>query len=245
MALSSILEIVTRTCDELGLGRPGTAGAVGSSDPQERQMVALLNATGLDLVMAHDWSPLIATASIEISSAGGSSYSLPTDFERVLDNSGWDRTNMFPLAGSITPQRHQFWLSSSVVAPTTRKEFRLFIGNTSTVYVHPVPTATETISFLYVKSNWKTNSLGSSANSFIETDDDLTVFSPKLLVKELKWRFRAAKGLDATALKMECDVLRDQLIARDVASGAVDMAGPVEVAPIDYLNIPDGNWSLS
>ena len=52
MALSSILEIVTRACDELGLPRPGQSGAVGSSGPQERQMVALLNgllASAIDL----------------------------------------------------------------------------------------------------------------------------------------------------------------------------------------------------
>lgn len=244
MALSSILEIVTRTCDELGLARPGTSGAVGSSLPQDRQMVALLNAAGVDLVQAHNWSSLEATATITLATASAS-YALPTDFHRVIPNSGWDRTNYFPLRGSIAPQQHQFWLSSSIVAPTTRKEFRLFLTNSGgTVYVHPSPTAVESLSFLYITKNWATDSAGNNAADTIASDSDLTKFKPELMVKELKWRFRAAKGLDATGLKMECDALRDQLISRDVASGGIDMAGPCAMDPIDIL-IADGNWSLT
>src|SRR5512139_821100 len=244
MALSSVIQIVNRACDELGLPRPGSTGLVGSSSPDDRQMLALLNAAGLDLVAHHDWSTLIATASI-VTATASSSYALPTDFDRIVDNTGWDRTNYFPMVGSISPQKHQFWLSSSVVAPTTRKEFRLYIDNTaSTVYVHPAPTSVETLSFLYIKKNWVTNSLGASADSAIATDDDLPLFLPKLMVKELKWRFRAAKGLDANALKMESDSLRDLLVARDIGSGAVDMTGDIVTDPGMFLT-PDGSWNLT
>lgn len=62
------------------------------------------------------------------------------------------------------------------------------------------------------------------------------------MVKELKWRFRAAKGLDATGLKIECDLLRELLISRDIGSGALDMTGMVDE---EYLNVPDGNWALT
>lgn len=244
MALSSVIQIANQACDELGIARPGTTGLVASSAPQERQLLALLNAAGTDLVAHHDWSALIATASITTATASAS-YALPADFDRVVDNTGWDQTNFFPMVGSISPQKHQFWLSSSVVAPVTRKEYRLFINNSaSTVYVHPTPTAVETLSFLYIKKNWVTNSAGASADSAIATDDDLPLFLPKLLVKELKWRFRAAKGLDANALKQESDALRDLLIARDLGSGGIDMTGDVAIDSDAFLT-PDGSWNLT
>src|SRR5262245_1540469 len=127
MALNSILEITNRACDELGLARPGVTGLVASNSPQDRQMLGLLHAAGGDLLRDHDWSNLYATASIVLATASVS-YSLPTDFERLVADTGWDRTNQFPTTGNIPIQRHQYWLSSLVTAPLTRKEYRLFIG---------------------------------------------------------------------------------------------------------------------
>ena len=242
MALSSVLDIVTRACDELGLARPGTAGVSGSSLPQDITMLGLVNAAGIDLAAAHDWSTLIATAAITTATAS-STYTLPTDFDRVISSTGWDRTEGEGLTGSISPQRHQFWLSSLTVSPTTHTEFRLFLNNAGgSVYLHPAPTSAVSLSFLYVSKNWATDSAGNNAADYISNDTDLTRFSPRLMVKELKWRFRAAKGLDATGLKIECDLLRELLISRDIGSGALDMTGMVDE---EYLNVPDGNWALT
>ena len=244
MALNSILEITNRACDELGLPRPGVSGLVGSQTPQDRQMLALLQAAGGDLLRDHDWSNLYTTASITLATAS-SSYSLPTDFERLIEDSGWDRTNQFPMTGNIPVQQHQYWLSSLVTAPSTRKEYRLFLGNNaSTLYIHPTPDASESLSFIYIKKYWATDSLGNNPADTITADTDLTLYKPELLVKELKWRFRAAKGLDATAQKFECDNFKEVMLARDVSTGVLDMTGTQPMAPLDFVNIPDGNWSL-
>ena len=243
MALNSILEITNRACDELGIARPGTVGLVASGAPQDRQMLALLHAAGGDLLRDHDWSNLVATANIVLATASVS-YSLPADFERLVDGTSWDRTNNWPLNGNITHQRHQYWLSSMVTAPLTRKEFHVAIGNNaSTVYIHPEPTAAETISFLYIQRYWVTDLNGATPADTIAADTDLTLFKPELMVKELKWRFRSAKGLDATALKVECDNFKDLLLSRDNATTTIDMS-PVDLAPFDFVNIKDGNWSI-
>ena len=243
MALNSIIEITNRACDELGLARPGASGLVASESPQDRQMLALLHSAGGDLLREHNWSNLIATASIVTASASVS-YSLPSDFERLIPGTGWDRTNQFPLNGNIPVQRHQYWLSSSVVAPITRKEFRLFIGNNSqTLYVHPSPGDGDVLSFLYIKKHWVTNETSASAADTIAADTDRTLYKPELMVKELKWRFRAAKGLDATVFKIEADNLREVLIARDQATGTLDMTGGQQLSEIDVITT-DGNWNL-
>lgn len=243
MALNSILEITYRACDELGIPRPGTTGLVASSAPSDRQILALLHAAGGDLLREHNWSNLITTAAVTLATASVS-YALPSDFERLVPGTGWDRTNQFPLEGNIPVQRHQFWLSSAVVAPVTRKEFRLFVGNNAgTIYVHPAPTAADSLSYLYISKNWLTNSVGASAADTVAADTDLTLFKPELMVKELKWRWRSAKGLDATVFKIEADNLRDTLIARDQASSWVDQTGTGPLSELDTL-IPDSGWNL-
>lgn len=244
MALQSILEITNRACDELGLQRPGTSGLVASTAPQDRQMLALLHQAGEDLLRDHDWSNLYATCSITLATASVS-YSLPSDFERLVEDTGWDRTNQFPTVGNIPIQKHQYWLSSLVVAPTTRKEFRLFIGNSgSTLYIHPEPQAAEELSFIYIKKNWLTDVNGANPASQIAADTDLTLFKPELMVKELKWRFRAAKGLDAAGFKLEADNFKDLLLSRDTAQPMLNMGGRSPAMPFDFVNIPDGNWDL-
>ena len=245
MALSSIVEIANQACDELGLTRPSSTSFTASSVPQDRQMLALIHAAGNDLMFDHDWSQLIATADITLATASAS-YSLPSDFARVIEGTEWDRTNLFPLNGNIPIQRHQYWLSSLAVVPTTRKEYRLFLGNNaSTVYVHPVPQAAESLSFLYVKKYWITDLNGANPADRFAADTDLTLFNPLLMVKELKWRFRNAKGLDATAEKISCDNYKDQLLARDISTSTVDMtSGSMNDTGLSLPMIPDGNWSL-
>ncbi len=207
-------------------------------------MLALLHAAGGDLLRDHDWSGLYATATVTLATAS-SSYSLPSDFERLVEDTGWDRTNQFPMVGNIPIQKHQFWLSSLVVAPLTRKEYRLFLGNNaSTLYIHPAPTAVEELSFIYIKKHWVTDTNGLNPADTIAADTDLTLYKPELMVKELKWRFRAAKGLDATTFKLECDNFKDTLLARDVSTGTLDMGGPAPLSPMDFVNIPDGSWNL-
>ena len=241
MSLQSLLEIATRACDELGLQRPGASGLYSSTVPQDRQMVALLQAAGRELVSDHDWTSLVSTASITLATASVS-YSLPTDFDRMINDTGWDRTNEFPMGGGITPQRHQSWLSSGSAGPTTRKEYRLILQPaSSTIYVHPAPTAADVVSFLYVRNTWVYSN--SAYVSEFATDNDTTVFNPNLLVKELKWRFMSAKGLDATDFIGECERLKSKLMAADNAPGSIDMTG--ECPDEDYyMNVPEGNWTL-
>ena len=205
-------------------------------------MLALLNAAGRDLMCSHEWSTLVATASITVATASAT-YSLPTDYDRMVSDTGWDRTNSFPMMGNITPQRHQYWLSSDVTAPTTRKEFRVkLLPGGVTVTIHPTPSAAESLHFLYIRNTWV---VGSSSNlAEFAADTDTTVFKPQLMVKELKWRFRAAKGLVATDLVLERNMLYDASVAADLGPGAIDMAGRGPFDSLDYVNVPDSNWSL-
>ena len=240
----TLLQIVTQTCDELGITRPGSAGVFASQLPQDRQMLALLQSAGKDCMHAHQWQDLIATASV-VTATATQTYSLPSDFDRLVDDTGWNLSNHFPMLGSVSPQRTQFWRSSSVVAPATRKEFRITVtpNGTSQVFIVPNPTAAETLTFLYVSSNWVTS--GATNVSAFQADSDTSLFPSILLIKDLKWRFRAAKGLDASDYYNEWRKLYDQMVARDLGTPTIDQAGPVGPAPYDWVNIPDGNWSIT
>ena len=52
----TLLELVQQVCDELMIQRPQTVA--GSTDPQIRQLLALLNRLGVDLSRQAQWQRL-------------------------------------------------------------------------------------------------------------------------------------------------------------------------------------------
>lgn len=54
--MKTLLQIIQDTCDELALSRPSVV--ISTTDPQVRQMTALLNRLGRDIVKQYEWQKL-------------------------------------------------------------------------------------------------------------------------------------------------------------------------------------------
>lgn len=54
--MTTLLELVQQTCDELMIGRP--SAVIGATDPQTRQILALLNRLGTDITRQFQWQRL-------------------------------------------------------------------------------------------------------------------------------------------------------------------------------------------
>lgn len=242
--METLLEIVTQACDELGL--PRDTSAATSTNPQTRQMVALLNAAGYDLMRRHAWGDLVNLQTFP-TVASTSDYSFSDmsvdDFDRFVNETHWDRTNQQFMIGPITPQEDRSLREGLTASVSIYKKYRV-LGHTSGLRIWPTPDAVETLVFEYVSNNWARSSAGDGQATF-EADSDTSVFDPWLMVKELKFRFRAAKGLEATALEMERTMMRDELIAADLGGRTLRMdGGTMDTRFATLNNVPEGNWSL-
>jgi hypothetical protein len=236
MALSTLIDVVQRTADELGLPRPTS---VAGNDHLARQLHALANAAGLDLVRSHDWGVLQSLAAIT-TQEGVFDYDPPADFHRMVADTHWDRSNDRRMSGPDTPQMDRWRRESGVAANGTRRTFRRVGGK---IRIFPTPTATgEELVYEYVSKNWA-RSATAVAQEEMAADTDTCVFAKDLMIKSVKWRFMAAKGLYADALRDEFNELRDLEIAADVGGTTLTMAPPGGDGPIG-LGVPDGDWSL-
>lgn len=245
MALSTILEIVQRSCDELGLPRPSVVFA--STDASTVQMRAIANSAGRFLMRYHAWGDLITLGSFSTSN-GTSDYSFSTmsitDFDRFVPETHWDRTNDRFIIGPSLPQVDRYRQESGVAQASINKFYRA-LGKSNGIRIWPTPTATETLVFEYVSNKWARPTGGGTDTEF-DTDTDTSVFEPDLMVKEIKWRFLAAKGMPtAQPLKDECDAYRDYLVGTDLGGKTLDMTGDRVKDFMDGSNIPDGSWDLS
>lgn len=237
MALSSLLDIVARAADELGLDRPSVVYA--SSVPQVRQFLAAAQAAGRELMQAHEWGGLISTGTVSTSD-GTSTYAVASDFDRLVSDTFWDSTNAWMLVGPDTPQVSASLNYSSTAQTSARKRFLLRGSN---MVIWPTPTATETLKYAYVSNKWALSSGGTAQTEF-QADTDTTVFFPQLMVRAVKWKFMAAKGMDTSGLETEYRQLLDQRIAADLGGSKLNMAPDPGEQFIALDNIAEANWSL-
>ena len=237
MALSSLLDIITRVADELSLDRP--SAVVAATAQQTRTLFACAQDAGRSLLRAHEWGALQTVGTITTVN-GTASYALASNYDRMVPDTGWNRTGDTMLQGPDSPQVDRYLQESGVAQTSTRQRFRLKGSN---VTIWPTPTSAETLVYEYVSNKWALSSGGTAQIEFL-ADTDTSYFDPNLMKAEIKWRFIKARGLDAQALYKEAEELREQRIASDIGGAKLSMAPSPSSQFVELDNLADGNWSL-
>ena len=172
-------------------------------------------------------------------------YAMPSDFDRLIDRTDWDKSRNWELGGPETPQEWQ-WLKSGNLASSTLTRFRVF-GNLFVIF--PPPTSERDMRFEYVSNLWGATSASAAPTlTALTADTDTNVFPDRLMVEGLKLRFRVDKG-----------VAKERHTAQDIAAGfplarldtakAADAGSPtLSLAPrrgsvlLGYDNVPEGDY---
>ena len=98
-------DIVNDAAVEVGLA--DTSDPFNSTDANVIQLCRLLKSCGRELVQARNWTYLRREYTFT-TVTGQSTYSIPSDYLRMYDQSGWNRTNRLPLSGPMSPQEWQY-----------------------------------------------------------------------------------------------------------------------------------------
>lgn len=237
MGLSTLAEIADRAADELVIARPGTY--VSSIVPAARRLLACANAAGRDLMRAHDWGALQALGTVT-TAIGTASYPLATDYDRMISDTGWDRSNDWMMVGPDSPQINRYLNESAAAHVGPRKRFRLQGPN---IVIFPTPTAIETLVYEYVSNKWARSSVGAAQLEFV-ADTDTTVFDPDLMRAEIKWRYLAATGMAFDDLRADAMGIRDSRIGADLGGTTLNMSPTPGAQFLELDNLPDSSWSL-
>lgn len=193
---ASALEIIQTVSAELGSIAIPTQ-AVSNTDPGVQLLVKLLQACGDELVEQNDWKDLtyLYTFSTVPSQAA---YPLPTDFNRLVPTTVFDRSNSVELYEGSAGTIEQAEFLPLTVFDT---QYRVRRGN---MEFTPTPTAVRNVKFEYISQNWVNGvipsaPLTSGPKDKITQDGDTFFFSKRLLVSMLKFKWRQARQLDTTA----------------------------------------------
>lgn len=232
------LSIVQTVCKRVGITAPNSA--IGNTDAQIIQMLALLNEEGESLATRNAWQAITLEASFTTVAAEiqGAISTIAPGLDYIINDTIWNRDLRRPVYGPLTKQRWQQRKAMSMQGPFNQFRIRgddlLFI---------PEPTAGQTCYFEYVSKNWTSDAAGTTTNEEFQIDGDVSLLDERLLTLGLIWRWKAAKGFDYSAdiEKYERRVI--DAIARDGSKDWLNLAdNRYDILPA--VAIPSGSWNI-
>ena len=175
---------------------------------------------------------------------GQSDYPLPSDFERPIDNTMWDRTRYWAMRGPQSPQQWQMYKSSIIGKAAIERRWRIRnIGGTNLFSIDPVPTDKgAALVFEYVSNGWCKSAGGAYQSQWL-ADTDIGVLDEYLIQLGTRWRMLRRLGISYSE---ELDEYERQVSKAAAQDGGAAVLSIVPVNAWNFLtpygNVQDGNF---
>lgn len=163
-------------------------------------------------------------------------YSMPSDYDRQIDNTHWDKTKHWMMLGPESAQQWE-WLLSGYISTGPRVRYRIF-GNYFQIW--PALGTADTLGFEYVSNAWASSAAGVAQTTFT-ADTDTCVFPDVLMVLGLKNKYFQVKGL-GPIYQEDYDMQLSIAKANDAGSATLSFAPRPADVLIGWANIPDSNY---
>ena len=228
-------DLINNVAAEVGL--TPVADPYATSDKSFIQLRYLLDTAGSELLSVFNWQQLIKEHEIVTADGDSGNYSLPADFGRMIDQSGWDYTGQNPLSGPLTDAQWKMTQANNMIGPIYMS-FRI-AQNQFQVLPQP-PDAGKTIKFEYISSNWV--NVEGSGTSYAEKcvqASDVPMFEGILIQKLLKLRWLQAKGFDTTSAVAEFASQYDAWTGNNRSAPIISLDGKTRPQLLGILNIPE------
>jgi hypothetical protein len=234
----SLLTLVQRFTDEINVDRPSTV--MGTTDPQIRQIKALLEKELYDLAGRGDWEALVneATHTTLAQEDQGAIDDIATNgFRYIKNDTIWDRNLRLPVYVIDATD----WQQVKAIAVTgPRYQARIRGGK---LLANPVPTAGNTWAFEYISWRMITDSTGVTQKRRFSNDDDLMLL-PELLVEAgLQWRWKKQKGMEYAEDFRTYEHMVANELSRNGLKRPLNLS-QTNMTPEPKIYVPEGNWNL-
>jgi len=163
-------------------------------------------------------------------------YSMPSDYDRQIDNTHWDKSKHWLMLGPESAQQWE-WLISGYISTGPRIRYRIFGGY---FQIWPAIGTADVLGFEYVSNAWASSSL-SVAQTTLTADADTCIFPDVLMVLGLKNKYFQVKGL-GPIYQEDYDKQLSIAKANDSGSATLSFAPRPSEVLIGWDNIPDSNY---
>ena len=228
--MATILSICQDTLDEVQFDPIDTL--VGSEEPIARQTLSILRRVGEELARygsaAGGWPVLQRRAEFSLE-AGETLKEFPTDFARMVSNTVRNETQNFAIPGPATGFEQQ--AVEGIVGGAVNSPYWKVAPSSEgrpSILIHPAPSDTEVISYLYISSAWVRHPDGTLSDEILNNTDE-PLLDQWLLRIGLQAAFKAAKSLDPASAQADralYEAEREKKYAEAIGVRAIPLASP-------------------
>jgi hypothetical protein len=175
---------------------------------------------------------------------GQSDYALPSDFQRPVDNTFWDRTRYWQMRGPMNPQEWQLYKSSVIGQASVERRYRFRQINSATrLSIDPTPYDNGSqLVFEYVSNGWCKNAVTGTLQSTWLADTDLGVIDEYLVRLGVRWRILRRLGVSYSEELDEYSREVDKAMAHDGAAKILDLTPNEGLSLIGPWNLPETGY---
>lgn len=238
----TLLQIVQTAADRIGIQRP--TSVIGSSNQQVRELLTYATQEGNELMKAVPWQELTKEytfTTVQADAQGANS--LPSDWNRVLNDSMYNRTLSRKINGPITAQEWQL-RKAFITASSIDYWFRIRGGQ---ILMTPQPSAGNSIYYEYITNQYVLDTDGTTTKQGFTADTDTVRFTgddsngDELMALGIRWRFLKAKGLEWETPYNEYLTQRNQTAASQDAAPTLS-AGSRNLSAFRFPNVPETGY---
>lgn len=165
-------------------------------------------------------------------------YAMPSDYDRQVDRTHWDKSRHWEMLGPETAQQWQ-WLKSGWISTGPRIRYRILGG---VFQIWPPLSSNDYLGFEYISKNWVLTTSGATpSKTSFTVDTDTCVFPDALMTAMIKRAYFKAKGFAPTwdeEYGMHLDIAK----ANDAGSPTLSLAPRPADILISANNIPDSSY---
>jgi hypothetical protein len=237
--MANMLTLVQDFCGTQNLPVPATV--YGTTDPQVRQIMKLLEAEGRDLNARGGWQGTTFEAShtsLAQEDQGAISTIASNGFKYIKNETIWDRTTILPVCGPMDGKSWQAMKALVVTGPRFR--YRIRGGK---LLVNPTPPASDSWYFEYASENWILGVDGTTYKSRFTLDTDTILLPADICLAGLEWRWLRKKGLDYAEEFRTYELQVKDALGRDGGKPTLYMDENGR-GPSPGIFVPGGSWSV-
>ena len=212
---------------------PTYFGVTGSGINQDTYLTAISgSAATINMAVAASGSGVSVTFSQQL-------YVMPSDFDRQIDRTQWDKTKHWEMMGPEGSQQWQ-WLKSGFVATGPRMRYRILGGF---FQIWPPLAAADYLGWEYVSKNWvlAAADVVTPTKTSFTVDTDTSIFPDRLMVLGLKHKYFQVKGF-GDVYREEFEAQKSIAKANDAGSPTLSFAPRLSEFLITHDNIPDSGY---
>lgn len=228
----SLLNIVKEASAIIGLD--DVSQVIGNNEPNVRQLRALIEQGGNQIARTSNadggtWSVLERIYEFP-TQADKTEYDLPSDFERLVSETAWQKDKYWRMRGSIPPKQWQAIRNRQATVPYNVYRVLRTQNSVSSIsqdaapqtlrkfVLEPAPGENITLVYEYISRAWWIAQDGTQYKRRATDDTDESLFGDDLHILDVVWRFKSANGLKFSDELAIFEVERDRMLVQDASA---------------------------